>query len=179
MPLNSMWPLGPGLTQVAEVPSWGFVTGHDFSRADKANKINGLCPCGMLLHHFNPAPEGDIPLDLARRRLRVWVIPGRVRVILSIDQQIEIASLPLPRASGCSGAGAKILALETLLGKIHVPLDGLRCLAFGNHNAVPGCSRHGFFGCIRFRPFAAQAGRKGNGYDTTRDSPLLRVQGEG
>jgi hypothetical protein len=29
--------------QAAEkLGDWGFVTGHDFSRADKANKINGL-----------------------------------------------------------------------------------------------------------------------------------------
>src|ERR1017187_7561387 len=131
----------------------------------------------MLLHHFDPAPEGDIALDLARRRLGVWVIPGRVRIILPVDQQIEIASLPLPRACGCSAAGAKILALETLLGKIHIPFDSLRRVAFGNHNAVPGCSSHGFSGRVRFRPFTALAGRKGKSEEHTSElqSPMYLV----
>jgi hypothetical protein len=36
-------PEGAGaFTGCGKTPLWGLVTGHDFSRADKANKINGL-----------------------------------------------------------------------------------------------------------------------------------------
>ena len=47
----------------------------------------------QLLLHFHAPPEGHIPLDLASHRAGVGIVPGRVRVILPIDQQTHIASL--------------------------------------------------------------------------------------
>ncbi len=54
-------------------------------------------PQAHLLLHLNAAPEGNVVLDVARGRFRVWVVPGGVRVFLTVNHEAVVARLALPR----------------------------------------------------------------------------------
>ena len=53
-----------------------------------------------LLGDFHAAPERHMMLHIARRRLRVRIVPRRIRVLLAIDHDRVIPCLPLPWAAG-------------------------------------------------------------------------------
>jgi hypothetical protein len=81
-------------------------------------------------------------LDLARRRLGIGIIPGRIWVLLPIAEQRVIARLPLPRTSRRSRTGTEKLPLQRRLREVHIPFDRLIGFTFGNYDAVPNCLCH-------------------------------------
>jgi hypothetical protein len=54
---------------------------------------------------LHTAPEGHMVLHGLGRGLGIGVVPGRVRVLLAVDQHRVIPRLALPRAVGAGGAG--------------------------------------------------------------------------
>ena len=97
-----------------------------------------------LLLHFHATPKGHVPLDLAGRRLGVGIVPGRIWIVLAVNEQAHITRLALPWACRGCGAGAKILALEAGFREIDVPFHSLSYITFGNYLAVPSRSCHDF-----------------------------------
>src|ERR1700710_480238 len=93
-------------------------------------------------------------LHIPGRRLRIGIIPGRVRVLLPVDNNRVIPSLPLPWAARSRRTGLQKFSLYRLVGKINVAFNRLKLLALGQGLAVPNCLRHR----IRFSFFSISCG---------------------
>src|SRR5271156_3092631 len=100
-----------------------------------------------LLLDLDTAPESDVSLDVSRRGLGVGIVPGRVRVLLPVDQQAVIPGLSLPRTRRCCRAGSQLLPLYGTLWKIEISLNCFNLIAFRQNLAVPDCL------CHRVKPF--------------------------
>ena len=110
-----------GCFTAAESVFWAWLAaGASIAVNSSANLAKPLIPMGKMYHigtgallrsradclgppspglflHFHAPPEADLTFDLARRRLGVRIVPGSIRVILSVDQQIHIPRLALRR----------------------------------------------------------------------------------
>src|SRR5580704_14702000 len=90
-----------------------------------------------LLFDFNPAPEGDMVLDVTGCRLGVRIVPGGILILLSVNQKTVVPGLALPGAGRNCRAGAKVFPLQSALREVDIALNHLRCIAFRDYFAVP------------------------------------------
>lgn len=95
-----------------------------------------------LLANLNPTPEGDVVLDVARRRLGIRVVPGRIRILLPVNQEAVVPRLPLPWAARCRRTRPQELPLHCLFRKVNISLDHLVGITLSECVAVPYCLRH-------------------------------------
>src|ERR1700753_1935180 len=95
-----------------------------------------------LFFDFNSAPKGDVILDVTSRRLGIRIVPGGILVFLPVHQKTVVPGLPPPGAGRNGRAGAKVLPLQGALREVDIALNQLRCIAFRDYFAVPGCLCH-------------------------------------
>src|SRR5262249_36404080 len=88
------------------------------------------------------APERHVILDLARRVLRGWIVPGRILVGLPVDHDVVVAGHPLPGTGRVHRAVAQVLPSHRVRRKVVVALDHLGARALREHGAVPDRLRH-------------------------------------
>src|SRR5580704_11180712 len=112
-------------------------------RAESYELAFGLRVSRPLLFDVHSPPEGHEALDLAGGGLGIGVVPGRVGILVPIDQKAQVAGLPLPRTGRSGTAGTKVFALEARFRKIDVSFHRLRNITFGDNLAIPECSCHG------------------------------------
>src|SRR4029077_16640803 len=83
------------------------------------------------------APEGDVVLDVGRRRLGVRVVPGGVRVLQAVHGEGVVARRPLPAADRVGVARLEKFSLDGIGREIDIPLDRLIGVRLGDHLSVP------------------------------------------
>src|SRR5216684_8507831 len=82
-------------------------------------------------------PEGDVVLDLRRRRLRRRIIPRRVGVLCPVHNHRVVMRRALPRADRGGGARLEEAPVERAGREIDIALDQLKALALRQHLALP------------------------------------------
>ena len=111
----------------------------------------------LLFFDVYAAPEGDETSDIPSRRLWIGVIPGRVGVVLPVNQQAQISCLALPGTGRCRTTWTEIFPFQTRVREIGIPFNYLGRFAFSNDSAVPDCSRHSrIHSCISCDPRATK-----------------------
>ena len=77
-----------------------------------------------------------------RRRFRIGVIPGRIRVLLTIYQNRVIPRHTLPWAVGTGGTGPQKRPVYSLFREIYVSLYRLDFIALRDRLSIPNCFCH-------------------------------------
>jgi hypothetical protein len=90
-----------------------------------------------LLLHLDAAPEGNMILDVARRGIWIWIIPGSILVLLPIHQQAVIPRLTLPRTCRRGRTGPQVFSFHRALREVNIPLHGLVSVTFCEDFSVP------------------------------------------
>src|SRR6185437_16983283 len=82
-------------------------------------------------------PEGDVVLDLRRRRLRRGIIPCRVRVLPTVDDHCVVMRRPLPGTHRGGRARLEEAPVDGAGREIDIALDQLEAVALRQHLALP------------------------------------------
>src|ERR1700761_1654762 len=75
---------------------------------------------GGLLFDFNSAPKSHVVFDVAGRGFWIWIVPGRVLILLSVDQKTVVACLSLPWTGRYRRTGAKIFSFEGAFREVKI-----------------------------------------------------------
>ena len=97
-----------------------------------------------MLFDFHALPKRDVIFDVIRGLFRVRVIPRRVFVHFSVDDDVVITRRALPAADSVSVARLKVFFVDRVRRKIVVAFDDDGLVTFGDYGAVPN-SFHNFF----------------------------------
>ena len=80
--------------------------------------------------------------DRLRRRLRIRIIPGSIRVLLTIHQNRVIPRHTLPWAVGTGGTWSQKRPVYSLFREIYISLDRLDFIALRDRLSIPNCFCH-------------------------------------
>src|SRR5262245_65003855 len=101
------------------------------------------------LHAF---PKRDVIFDVLRGVFSVRVIPRRVCVNFSVDDDVVITRRAFPSADGVGVARLKIFLVDRVGRKIMIAFDDDGLVTFGDYGAVPK-SFHNFFSMKIFKGY--------------------------
>src|SRR5271166_4463435 len=134
--------------------------------AGKSMHCESLLPSSLL--HFHSLPECDIPLDLPGRRLRIRVIPRRIRVFLALHLDIVITGRPFPRAHGVGRTSFEMFRLDRIGRKILVALNFHALIGLREYRAFPDCFCHDTSLDFPYAHGLRKISSRGRGFDPCR-----------
>ena len=98
----------------------------------------------VLLFDLHALPKSDVIFDVLRGVFSVRVIPRRVFVHFSVDDDVVITRRAFPSADGVGVARLKIFLVDRVGRKIMIAFDDDGLVTFGDYGAAPN-SFHNFF----------------------------------
>src|SRR5215510_92004 len=98
----------------------------------------------VLLFDLHAFPKRDVIFDVLRGISSVRVIPRRVIVHFSVDDDVVITRRALPAADSVGVARLKVFFVDRVGRKIMISFDDDGLVTFGDYGAVPN-SFHNFF----------------------------------
>src|SRR5262252_8655472 len=98
----------------------------------------------VLLFDLHALPKREVIFDVLRGVFRVRVIPRRVFVNFSVDDDVVITRRALPAADRVGVARLKIFLADRVRREIMIAFDDDGLVTFGDYCAVPN-SFHNFF----------------------------------
>src|SRR5579872_90030 len=85
----------------------------------------------FLYLYLNASPEGNVVRNIFRGLFWLWIIPGRVLILFSVNYHSVVAGKALPRA-GCVGiAFLEVFAVHCVGREVLVAFHHFALIAFG------------------------------------------------
>jgi hypothetical protein len=96
----------------------------------------------LIRDNLHTTPKRHMMTNSLSRRLRIRIIPGRVRILLAIDQNRVITRHSLPGATRTRGTGPQKCSVYSLFRKINVSFNRLDLIALCDGLSIPNSLCH-------------------------------------
>lgn len=140
-------------------------------------------PPSDVLRSRKQLTERNVTLNILCLFFRLWVVPRRVLVCLSVDFERIVRGGTLPRTLGCQGRGLENrLVLDGGWGKVDIAFDSLVVVGFGDDgfgNAGSGGHVGGRTGCEGAGGVPGLSAEDGGFGEVARVEGRTRELGEG